>query len=1277
VPTFNDMNQFNLFIKGLSSDLEPSKRDPMTWDFPALNWRVINKEGQGLILTPMYGNTKVVDGITDPTAHVLLSEGYYVVGACAYNGRLYIASRNVSGDCELGMYPGVDRTLDEGFVDEYKPLQNFKDNSGNFITFNTAKLHFNADTILDMFAYSSYDGSVDLYICDGVNPNMIINSGVNDEGELLDTRVYSNTSFPYSVRMIKATGNIIKTTYKSIDDNGTLLPGNYFLFFRYVSNSFDRTPFITELGPVAIFNGKTNKSIEGIGDELEDTTTKSLTVELSNLDQDYSYIEVGVWRYHGISISVPVREEYLVHKYYNINGDKLQITIYGTEEKEPLTVDEVIADNVVPNCCKTHTVAGGRYYGANWTDMDYDRDAMATFAKLVVPTIVFKQLNDISNLEYESGASTIPGYKDQTNILDNISHRRGEIYPYGIRFLLNNNHLSEAFPIQDWDFFLSATSGVRGSSDNGLVRMPYFTSTGTDDVNDLTKSIGVRFSLGLPTTAGTAAAYWAKNKSRFENVIGFYLVMGERIPNMITQGIAVKCYNKANFYSNDYYFGNATSDSKGTESTSLYMPLPGGMMLNRSEGSYNCPWECAAGEVRYALFSPEYIFKNNIIVPSKVYIQKLFQAADSATFCRYRDYPDLLDDIAYEMEINNTNKSGLTYSPSAVLSTIADLISENVYNAGHNWSSRFDDANDSDTPINFAYNLGANIAYNLRNRVRNYIGLRSISTDPDLDYALVSLLRYSSHQEYKSATWSAFRVSNTQYSKISEFIEITSSGFSSTVDCYKGDTFLSRTSLRVSHFEHLPSGWTEGTAADDIYAHGFNLSFISENDLNTQLRNTVENAEGNTNTFFPKCLDNGEFTNLLDWGFLNTQVNASEEALAINAGYGVSRSDNTGAGIATELPYIVNRMPDRIWYSAKEIQGSYRNNLRIFGYDAYVDFPASDGPINCIRELFGRLITISDSSIREHIYNESQYRVPTSLGEMLLGTSDILAEVFRELAPYGSSHGRGIVKTERGLYGIDTQSELIWAVRAGQGGLVAEDISVSKQINSEFKKILASLRPDTVMGKFGEYDVRVGYNPDTSYKEVYFTISNAQGDFTITYSEKIDAFTFPVGFYPRIYVNTKQRLFSALDASNVLSNGLYQHDDESGYMLFYGVQGTAYVSFYVNGNVEGENSTQLEKVFRAMSVISGEGEFEKIEFSTEMQEAKIDPFIDTVKFWQLPVYKEGRWEFPLPLQSSELKGGLDYKSELRGNWLKVTIYYNGTTSTFIQSVKTIFNQSLS
>ena len=179
------MEQLNLFTKGLMNTMDPTLFDGESWTFPTMNIRVINKDGQGFVVTFPEGTT---NSDTFFGEEFMLPEGFFVVGACQLNGIAYIFSWNYQGGGnsvgEIGVFPspniiGTGTTEEfngysQNITRKYSPLLNLKGLYSN--RFTTPLFGFEG-SIVQCFARECYDGSVNIFFSDNVNYDRVINSG--------------------------------------------------------------------------------------------------------------------------------------------------------------------------------------------------------------------------------------------------------------------------------------------------------------------------------------------------------------------------------------------------------------------------------------------------------------------------------------------------------------------------------------------------------------------------------------------------------------------------------------------------------------------------------------------------------------------------------------------------------------------------------------------------------------------------------------------------------------------------------------------------------------------------------------------------------------------------------------------------------------------------------------------------------------------------------------------------------------------------------------------
>ena len=559
--------QINFFHKGISSDPDYSKRLNDVWDFPTLNIRVLNKEGQGFIITNLDGNTNNTTGYD-----FQISSGYFIIGACEYNGIAYIFSMNSSnGFNEIGCFPSPN-TLDyDGngpaystflppiFQRQYRPLMNFTYATAPYdITTPRAILnptYFNWDSTrqIDVFAREDYDNTVNLYFCDWLNPNRVINSGFDQQGNIKN-RLYNAASFNTTVNQFLTTSTQLSSQLKIIEDaNGALKYGNYIFYFRYVNASQNSTPFILEDGPCQIFQGNVNSLSSpqgGTGISPNDVSDKIVTFDMSDIDTTYAFIEVAYTRYYSDASLVVQPDTFLIVHQFPITTTSMPITITGKDIEIPITIADITTNISLEDRCKSHCHVDNIYWGANWKGIQIDDDILVDFAKLITTTYDDTLPIDLSTFYGNEGNSikydlwtqptvlnTARGqYKDYWKTYDYVGYFRTESYAFGVCFELVNGSLTSVYPVQAYDELeltqITATT-------NGVHRFPRVTKSNLIKADQKGHVMGIKFNclaaFSLLLGSNTTSAWFSAN------VRSMYFVRSERYVNMLYQGLAMNC----------------------------------------------------------------------------------------------------------------------------------------------------------------------------------------------------------------------------------------------------------------------------------------------------------------------------------------------------------------------------------------------------------------------------------------------------------------------------------------------------------------------------------------------------------------------------------------------------------------------------------------------------------------------------------------------------------------------------------------------------------------
>jgi len=566
------MQQINQFLKGLISDIDVSKRTSEYWTFPSMNIRVYNKKGQGFIVTYIEGSTKV-DSFGIPIGsgeEFSIKSGYKILGACEYNGVIYISSYNASVSVdkgEIGCFPspnildfskpnGAPGTPDAPpigyniqFERIYRTLRNFTnttDPTGIETTvqrdpLNTTLFGWDIERYVDMFAAESYDGSLDFYLCDYKNPNRVVNSGFHYNTGIANNRLYWNNDFFGSLNQVQTTFADASAQFIGLLPNGDEKCGLYFLHFRYCDNNLNTTPFILESGPIQVHIGDTTTLNTVMGGEDTYNSHKQIHFKVINPDQSYQYIEVAFVRYFSDSSGVQIHETWLIDwRYPIVSGADVDILITGNEALLTITDAEIIERSLIERTCRSHTQIANYYFGGNWKSSRTDHPALVEFFKRVQVSYddsLEKNVNTPININ-EPSANYIP-YQDVYLTYDDVGYFRGEPYAFGGFVRLNDMQYSSAYPLRGCDQFDGQILGTTQDNYNGVYRFPRTTKSPCMSAIDRIRILRVRMDF-------TDALAWLQTNPTDPNVIWLrynvkhiFLARAERKPTLKCQGVAI------------------------------------------------------------------------------------------------------------------------------------------------------------------------------------------------------------------------------------------------------------------------------------------------------------------------------------------------------------------------------------------------------------------------------------------------------------------------------------------------------------------------------------------------------------------------------------------------------------------------------------------------------------------------------------------------------------------------------------------------------------------
>ena len=138
-----------------------------------------------------------------------------------------------------------------GFEDVYKPLPSIYAGLGGGVVplttytiikgFRTKEFDFDIDRIIYPLSKSSNDNTVNIYMCDGENPNRVVNNCFNEEGVIIKDRLYkgatiSEADTEYAIdritRQFLSISKPPQAKLNKVEEGGELPLGNLFCLYQ-------------------------------------------------------------------------------------------------------------------------------------------------------------------------------------------------------------------------------------------------------------------------------------------------------------------------------------------------------------------------------------------------------------------------------------------------------------------------------------------------------------------------------------------------------------------------------------------------------------------------------------------------------------------------------------------------------------------------------------------------------------------------------------------------------------------------------------------------------------------------------------------------------------------------------------------------------------------------------------------------------------------------------------------------------------------------------------
>lgn len=994
--------------------------------------------------------------------------------------------------------------------------------AGTISDFETDQLNFDITHPVNILPQSSYDGTVNLIINDGINIPRLVNSRFSSTGnsqyEVIDrfgnndTNIYDyGNKFDISTSLYKLTRKIAKIEYLGDSWGGNVPVGNYHFYFKLEDADGNQTDFIGESKLVQIFKGNSPKDIEG--GFREEASNKKISFYLSNIDSAYQYVRVYYTR-----ASSDLHENYTTAAYeiiekYKVNSNlACYITFTGNENQQQVSSDDINARYQIYDAVKTQEFAKNMLFLANVEQQQLHYLELQNLSLHFLPRCDTEQKCDIDKLgpNYDIGNDIKNTYYDSKFIYNRTGYWNHEIYRFGVVFIYNNGTISPVFNTRGISGLNSKTeyTSLEITNDGKVAEILY------DENNFLlkegkqnekenikgvvqidTSDIGYNNIIGItfdvkPEVLQILQTY---------NISGLFFVRQKRIPTILCQAYTIGSDQSSSYLPvipyDEKYMYESLVDNKSILTHNIENRL---RELNTAK-----PVAALCPE-----YDVDYPYYNSLFNGGKyTYTLSDHQSSDKTKLINDRHFFLTIPSTKnlFNNQVRYTNIIGV--EDNVKLVAIDDL----------KFRARAGEAEDalqyeflsSDPKMSAPNNI-------TRGSFGPYLGLTGIERSGQFidiripEYNISYLLeyfkmRYRDNSSYYSISdrYSIEELQNQGEEKISIGPE------------YSGDCFICQFTHRINRNFQSPSAPTNDKIVypetykngykyiDEVYIEdeenkinlgdlnavkmGLWITFPIKSSINLNIR-SVDSSNvdevalfGHKRTFYPH-------TPLLTDG-----THKLPEALCINKGLTKLMSERVNVELPT-VPAYYTRYANRVAYSEINIQDQFINNSRIFLASSYRDYTNKYGAIVKLVNVKDDLICVCEHGILGLPINEKILINDTNQNLVNINTHNVLPEVPLVISDtYGSQWPESIIKTEKFVYGFDTQAKRIWRTNGNTVEIIS-DLHIQEFLNglqlleNETFPIIGIRNVKTHYNKFKNDIMFTFYNYVNGFEEVAWNI---------------------------------------------------------------------------------------------------------------------------------------------------------------------------------------------
>lgn len=1003
--------------------------------------------------------------------------------------------------------------------------------AGELTDFETDELQFDLNHPVEILPQYSYDNSVNLIINDGKNKPRLINSRFSatarnkyqivDRKGNNDTNIYDQGSqFDIDTSLYKRVIEIPKLKLIGVSEGGKMSVGNYHFYFRYADADGNETDFVAESGLVSLFVGSTPTSIRS-GFREEDSH-KLVRLLLSNIDSSYQYVYVYYTRASSDINENSTVSAYKINQKFLVNNLlNCEITVTGYEDVTEVSLEDINPMYQIADSVETQESCQNMLFLGNIQRPEIPYQELEDLSLRFLPYVCSEDYPVQIDQDYNIQSNSF-GYYDPKFIYNKVGYWNHELYRFGIVYIMSDNSLSPVFNVRGIEKLSPSTKYSKipmwkKDQSNAAIRnyivseeetykiITENVSYGDNDLenskenNDLENSKGV-VSINMPPS-DTQQIYSINFKVAHEvidfiknelNIKGFFFVRQKRIPTILCQAYTIGVDKESNtpilpiegskyvaerFLTDDQILDNGFEER-------LYQFKNAAKI--RTEAAI-CP--------EYDVDSPYYntLFAGDSfsIAEADVQPQNPHLEQDGRNFYTHKDTIKGNPDNTYNVKI-------IGVEDNVKLVAINDTL----------FSAR---AGEAEEAFRYEYLEKENKITEASNLVRGsygpYLGITGYAySGKIIDIKIPGFNSITEEDLFKiryADKSSFFAISERiDLKHIDEWFDLepirNESGDISEIEInfqnnlYRGDCYICQFTHRLNRNFQDPSApindkivdpncWKENYEVADNVVKKENFDKINLGDINAvKLGMWVTLTIRSTKNLNVRAIDDSvvDETALTGHprGFYPYHPITAEgayktpEALCYNKGFEKSVSERWNYEVP-DVPAIKNDFTNRISYSDVHVNDAFKNGFRVFQGTHYRDYPKTYGSITKLVELRGSLLCIFEHGIALIPVNERAVAGEGSGGNIYINTSNVLPENPKIISDtFGSQWKDSIIKTPRGVYGVDTIGKKIWRTNGEELDFIS-DFKVQEFLNQNI-----SLTERELLPVIGVRNVKTHYN---------------------------------------------------------------------------------------------------------------------------------------------------------------------------------------------------------